>query len=191
MLSDGDIRDFALNYSYCRPLVSPFYEGNLQPASYDVHLSPYLVDPFDSHRRGLIYLDDAVPYFVLPPNELWLGETSEWFNIPSDIAAKVEGRSSWGRLGLMTHITAGFVDPGFKGTITLELYNVGKHPLRLPVTRHRQDSATADVEPIAQVGFFDLVTASEKPYDVRGHYVNQEGPTTSKLSKFARRPDAQ
>lgn len=191
MLSDGDIRDFALNYSYCRPLVSPFDEDNLQPASYDVHLSPYLVDPFDSHRRGLIYLDDAVPYFVLPPNELWLGETSEWFNIPSDIAAKVEGRSSWGRLGLMTHITAGFVDPGFKGTITLELYNVGKHPLRLPVTRHRQDSATADVEPIAQVGFFDLVTASEKPYDVRGHYVDQEGPTTSKLSKFAMRPDAQ
>lgn len=191
MLSDGDIRDFALNDSYCRPLVSPFDEDNLQPASYDVHLSPYLVDPFDSHRRGLIYLDDAVPYFVLPPNELWLGETSEWFNIPSDIAAKVEGRSSWGRLGLMTHITAGFVDPGFKGTITLELYNVGKHPLRLPVTRHRQDSATADVEPIAQVGFFDLVTASEKPYDVRGHYVDQEGPTTSKLSKFARRPDAQ
>lgn len=191
MLSDGDIRYFSLNCSYCRPLVSPFDEDNLQPASYDVHLSPYLVDPFDSHRRGLIYLDDAVPYFVLPPNELWLGETSEWFNIPSDIAAKVEGRSSWGRLGLMTHITAGFVDPGFKGTITLELYNVGKHPLRLPVTRHRQDSATADVEPIAQVGFFDLVTASEKPYDVRGHYVNQEGPTTSKLSKFARRPDAQ
>lgn len=191
MLSDGDIRDFALNYSYCRPLVSPFDEDNLQPASYDVHLSPYLVDPFDSHRRGLIYLDNAVPYFVLPPNELWLGETSEWFNIPSDIAAKVEGRSSWGRLGLMTHITAGFVDPGFKGTITLELYNVGKHPLRLPVTRHRQDSATADVEPIAQVGFFDLVTASEKPYDVRGHYVNQEGPTTSKLSKFVRRQDAQ
>lgn len=191
MLSDGDIRDFALNYSYCRPLVSPFDEDNLQPASYDVHLSPYLVDPFDSHRRGLIYLDDAVPYFVLPPNELWLGETSEWFNIPSDITARVEGRSSWGRLGLMTHITAGFVDPGFKGTITLELYNVGKHPLRLPVTRRRQDSATADVEPIAQVGFFDLVTASEKPYDVRGHYVNQEGPTTSKLSKFARRPDAQ
>lgn len=191
MLSDGDIRNFALNYSYCRPLVSPFDEDNLQPASYDVHLSPYLVDPFDSHRRGLIYLDDAVPYFVLPPNELWLGETSEWFNIPSDIAAKVEGRSSWGRLGLMTHITAGFVDPGFKGTITLELYNVGKHPLRLPVTRHRQDSATADVEPIAQVGFFDLVTSSEKPYDVRGHYVNQEGPTASKLSKFAMRPDAQ
>jgi dCTP deaminase len=171
--------------------VSPFDEDNLQPASYDVHLSPYLVDPFDSHRRGLIYRDDAVPYFVLPPNELWLGETSEWFNIPSDMAAKVEGRSSWGRLGLMTHITAGFVDPGFKGTITLELYNVGKHPLRLPVTHHRRDSATADVEPIAQVGFFDLVTASEKPYDVRGHYVNQEGPTTSKLSKFARRPDAQ
>lgn len=191
MLSDGDIREFALNYSYCRPLVSPFDEDNLQPASYDVHLSPYLVDPFDSHRRGLIYLDDAVPYFVLPPNELWLGETSEWFDIPSDIAAKVEGRSSWGRLGLMTHITAGFVDPGFKGTITLELYNVGKRPLRLPVTHHRQDSATADVEPIAQVGFFDLVTASEKPYDVRGHYANQEGPTTSKLSKFARRPDAQ
>ena len=170
-------------------MVSPFDEDSLQPASYDVHLSPYLVDPFDSHRRGLIYHDDAVPYFVLPPNELWLGETSEWFNLPSDVAAKVEGRSSWGRLGLMTHITAGFVDPGFKGTITLELYNIGKHPLRLPVTHHRRDSVTMGVEPIAQVGFFDLVTASEKPYDVRGHYVNQEGPTQSKLSRFVRQSD--
>lgn len=189
MLSDGDIREFALSYGDGRPLVSPFDEDSLQPASYDVHLSPYLVDPFDSHRRGLIYRDDAVPYFVLPPNELWLGETSEWFNIPSDVAAKVEGRSSWGRLGLMTHITAGFVDPGFKGTITLELYNVGKHPLRLPVTHHRRDPATMGIEPIAQVGFFDLVTASEKPYDVRGHYANQEGPTPSKLSRFVRRSD--
>lgn len=187
MLSDKDIRELTMEYGDGRPLVSPFDEDNLQPASYDVHLSPYLVDPFD--RDTVVDVSDD-GYFVLPPHELWLGETSEWVNIPADVAAKVEGRSSWGRLGLLTHITAGFIDPGFRGTITLELYNVGKYPLRLPVTRSRRDSNTMGIEPIAQVGFFDLMTASEKPYDVRGHYVNQEGPTPSKLSRFVRRSDA-
>ena len=163
-------------------MVSPFNEDNLQPASYDVHLSPYLVDPFDRARSVVNVSEDG--YFVLPPHELWLGETSEWVNIPAGIAAKVEGRSSWGRLGLMTHITAGFVDPGFRGTITLELYNVGKHPLRLPVTRQRRDSNTMWIEPIAQVGFFRTPNACERPYDVRGHYSGQVGPTPSKLYKF-------
>lgn len=189
MLSDKDIRSLALEYGDGGPLVSPFDEDNLQPASYDVHLSPYLVDPFDRDHEIKDVSDKG--YFVLKPDELWLGETSEWVNIPAGIAAKVEGRSSWGRLGLMTHITAGFVDPGFRGTITLELYNVGKHPLRLPVTRHRRDSNTTGIEPIAQVGFFRVPNASERPYDVRGHYANQEGPTLSKLERFVRRSDAQ
>lgn len=181
MLSDKDIRELALEYGDGRPLVSPFDEDNLQPASYDVHLSPYLVDPFDRTNVVDASEDD---YFLLPPHELWLGETSEWVNIPAGVAAKVEGRSSWGRLGLMTHITAGFIDPGFRGTITLELYNVGKHPLRLPVTRQRRDSNTTGIEPIAQVGFFHVPNACERPYDVRGHYTNQEGPTPSKLYKY-------
>ena len=189
MLSDGDIREFALSYGDGGPLVSPFDEDSLQPASYDVHLSPYLVDPFDSHRRGLIYHDDDVPYFVLPPNELWLGETSEWFNIPVSLAARVEGRSSWGRLGLLTHLTAGFIDPGFRGTITLELYNITDHTLKLPITSGHQ-AAGNGVEPIAQVCFMDLAHRCEKPYDVRGHYVNQKGPTPSKLSRFVRQSDA-
>lgn len=188
MLSDKDIREFALEYGDGRPLVSPFNEDNLQPASYDVHLSPYLVDPFD--RANVVDVSDD-GYFVLPPHELWLGETSEWVNIPAGVAAKVEGRSSWGRLGLMTHITAGFIDPGFRGTITLELYNVGRYPLRLPVTRQRRDSNTTWIEPIAQVGFFHIPNACERPYDVRGHYRNQEGPTPSKLMHFVRRSDGQ
>ena len=188
MLSDKDIREFALEYGDGRPLVSPFDEDDLQPASYDVHLSPYLVDPFD--RTDVVDASDD-GYFVLPPHELWLGETSEWVDLPAGVAAKVEGRSSWGRLGLMTHITAGFVDPGFRGTITLELYNVGRYPLRLPVTRHRRDSHTKGVEPIAQIGFFNVPSACERPYDVRGHYSGQVGPTPSKLERFVRRSDAQ
>ena len=188
MLSDKDIKNLALEYGDDQPLVSPFNEDNLQPASYDVHLSPYLVDPFD--RADVVDVSDD-GYFVLKPHELWLGETSEWVNLPAGVAAKVEGRSSWGRLGLMTHITAGFIDPGFRGTITLELYNVGKYPLRLPVTRSRRDSNTTWVEPIAQIGFFNVPNACERPYDVRGHYRNQEGPTTSKLSHFVRWPEAQ
>lgn len=188
MLSDKDICKLALEYGDGRPLVSPFNEDNLQPASYDVHLSPYLVDPFD--RADVVDVSDD-GYFVLPPHELWLGETSEWVNIPAGVAAKVEGRSSWGRLGLMTHITAGFIDPGFRGTITLELYNVGRYPLRLPVTHSKRDSNTRWTEPIAQIGFFNVPNACERPYDVRGHYRNQEGPTTSKLSHFVRWPETQ
>lgn len=180
MLSDRDIA--------ARGMVEPFVEDCLQPASYDVHLSPRLVDPFDRTREGDIQgKDKNEPYFVLPPHELWLGETAERFDIPPDLAAKVEGRSSWGRLGLMTHITAGFVDPGFTGTITLELYNVGRHPLRLPVTPPGDAARLKNVEPIAQVGFFRLASRCAMPYRVRGHYAGQDGPTVSRLSGFVER----
>lgn len=179
MLSDKDIRELSVP-GVSDPLVEPFDEDSLQPASYDVHLSPYFVDPFD--RTDLV---DARSkgYFDLKPHKLWLGETSEWFDIPVGFAARVEGRSSWGRLGLMTHLTAGFVDPGFRGTITLELYNVTDRTLRLPVTSGRGAIGTG-IEPIAQVCFMELMHRCERPYDVRGHYSGQVGPTPSKLYKF-------
>ena len=186
MLSDKDIRELSVP-GISDPLVEPFDEDSLQPASYDVHLSPYFVDPFD---RSRIVDRSSEGYFDLGRNEFWLGETSEWFDIPVGFAARVEGRSSWGRLGLMTHLTAGFVDPGFRGTITLELYNASEHTLRLPVTRGRRAIGTG-VEPIAQVCFMELARRCERPYDVRGHYANQEGPTPSKLERFVRRSDAQ
>lgn len=179
MLSDKDIRELSVP-GVSDPLVDPFDEDSLQPASYDVHLSPYFVDPFD--RTNLV--DVGVKgYFELKPHKLWLGETSEWFDIPVGFAARVEGRSSWGRLGLMTHLTAGFVDPGFRGTITLELYNVTDHTLMLPVTSGRGAIGTG-IEPIAQVCFMELMRRCERPYDVRGHYSGQVGPTPSKLHKF-------
>lgn len=180
MLSDRDIRMLAVAGYETGRLVDPFDEACLQPASYDVHLSPFFVDPFD---RSDIKDKTGEPYFELPPGKLWLGETSEWFDIPVGLAARVEGRSSWGRLGLLTHLTAGFIDPGFRGTITLELYNVTDYTLKLPITSGRKATGNG-IEPIAQVCFMDLAHRCERPYDARGHYKNQEGPTPSKLYKF-------
>lgn len=180
MLSDKDIRMLAVAGHETGRLVEPFDEESLQPASYDVHLGPHFVDPFD---RSNIVDKTGKTYFELPPGKLWLGETSEWFDIPVGLAARVEGRSSWGRLGLLTHLTAGFIDPGFRGTITLELYNVTDHTLKLPVTSGRK-AAGNGIEPIAQVCFMDMAHRCERSYDVRGHYTNQDGPTPSKLYKY-------
>lgn len=179
MLSDRDIRVLSVVGHENGYLVEPFDEESLQPASYDVRLGPQFINPFD---RANIVDKTGELYFELPPGELWLGETSEWFDIPVGVAARVEGRSSWGRLGLLTHLTAGFIDPGFRGTITLELYNVTDHTLKLPVTNGRKTAGNG-IEPIAQVCFMDLTHRCERPYDVRGHYTNQEGPTLSKLYK--------
>ncbi len=180
MLSDKDIRELAVMGHGTGYLLEPFDEECLQPASYDVHLSPYFVNPFD---RAHPVDRTGKAYFELPPGELWLGETSEWFDVPVGLAARVEGRSSWGRLGLLTHLTAGFIDPGFRGTITLELYNVTDCTLNLPITSGRK-AAGNGIEPIAQVCFMNLEQRCGRPYDVRGHYWNQVGPTPSKLYKF-------
>lgn len=173
MLSDEDIEKLAKS----KGLVYPFRDDCLQPASYDVHLGPYFLDTKTGERhvaRG------ARGEFVLPPGELWLGATSEKFRLPEDIAAQVEGRSSWGRLGLLTHITAGFVDPGFAGAITLELYNVNAYPLALPTVFDPVPDSTG-VEPIAQVSFMELSSKAREPYSVKGHYRNPIGPQPSRL----------
>lgn len=173
MLSDKDIEKLAKS----KGLVYPFRDDCLQPASYDVHLGPYFLDTKTGERhvaRG------ARSEFVLPPGELWLGATSEKFHLPANIAAQVEGRSSWGRLGLLTHITAGFVDPGFTGVITLELYNVNSYPLVLPTVFDPVSDSTG-VEPIAQVSFMKLSSKAREPYSVKGHYRNPIGPQLSRL----------
>ena len=170
MLSDRDIKKLAKR----KELVYPFRDDCLQPASYDVHLGPYFLNTKTGERRV------AWGEFVLPPGELWLGATLEKFYLPRNIAAQIEGRSSWGRLGLMTHITAGFIDPGFVGVITLELYNVNAYPLVLPTVFDLVLDSTG-VEPIAQVSFMKLSSKAKEPYSVKGHYRNPVGPQLSRL----------
>lgn len=170
MLSDKDIKKLAKR----KELVYPFRDDCLQPASYDVHLGPYFLNTKTGERHV------ARGEFVLPPGELWLGATLEKFYLPHNIAAQVEGRSSWGRLGLLTHITAGFIDPGFVGMITLELYNVNSYPLVLPTVFDLLLDSTG-VEPIAQVSFMKLSSKAKEPYSVKGHYRNPIGPQLSRL----------
>lgn len=173
MLSDKDIKKLAKRTG----LVDPLRDDCLQPASYDVHLGPYFLNTKTGERHVAW---GARGEFVLPPGELWLGATLEKFSLPSDIAAQIEGRSSWGRLGLMTHITAGFIDPGFVGMITLELYNVNSYPLVLPTVFDLLLDSTG-VEPIAQVSFMKLSSKAREPYNTKGHYRNPIGPQLSRL----------
>lgn len=168
ILSDDSIRALG-----CRHVISPWHDENVQPASYDVCLSPYFV-----RADGSIEHNDV---FVLEPGELVLASTLEYVRTPDDLVVHVEGRSSWGRLGLLTHITAGYVDPGFEGNVTLELYNVGPHALEL-------HTGTGS-EPIAQLVFIRLDRPATEPYsDRRNKYQMSEGPVISKLSSFQVKP---
>ncbi len=110
--------------------------------------------------------------FILHPGEFVLGSILETVTLPDDVAARVEGKSSLGRLGLLTHATAGFVDPGFSGHVTLELSNVATLPIKLwPGMK------------VGQLCFFRLSSPVEKPYgsDAYGsHYQGQRGPTASR-----------
>lgn len=157
----------------------------IQPASIDLRLdSEFMV----YRRRAVICLDPQQPEtlqravdlvrvergeaFVLHPGAFALGSTSERVKIPADLVAQVNGRSSIGRLGVIVHATAGFVDPGFEGQITLELSNVGPLPVRLyPGMR------------IAQIVLCRMSSAAEIPYgEARGSsYQGQQGPLMSRV----------
>lgn len=180
LLSDRDIRE-ALSSGRVR--LDPLDEGMIQPSSIDVRLDRYF-RLFDNHRYEVI--DPAVEQaeltrfievprgeaFILHPGEFVLGATFERVGLPEDIAARLEGKSSLGRLGLLTHSTAGFVDPGFTGHVTLELSNMATLPIKLwPGMK------------IGQLCFFRLSSAAEHPYGSAGtgsHYQGQRGPTASR-----------
>lgn len=147
MLNDTEIKDLCIT----RHMITPFDESQLQPCSYDVTLSKSIVRYFgrgeinamDCTLHNLEYIRFAMndDGFVLDPNEFILGSTNEGVTIPKNIAARFEGKSSLGRLGLATHVTAGFIDPGFAGDITLEIKNLNNHPIRIvpgisPDARH-------------------------------------------------------
>ncbi len=137
----------------------------IQPASVDLTLGSSLMDPYSEVPQV------ARNLYTLLPGECMLGTTAETVKIPHDMVARVEGKSSWGRRFIMVHATAGFVDPGFHGQITLELVNLSACPQVLPVG-----------EPIAQISFAWLDQAAARPYghpDLNSHYQGQMGATAS------------
>jgi dCTP deaminase len=180
LLSDRDIK---ASIAEGRLALEPYDAGLVQPSSIDVRLDRYF-RVFNNSRYT--HIDPALQQddlttpvepdgdgpFVLHPGEFVLGSTLEVVTIPDDLAARLEGKSSLGRLGLLTHSTAGFVDPGFSGHITLELSNVANLPITLwPGMK------------IGQLCIFRLTGASEHPYGsaVYGsRYQDQRGPTPSR-----------
>jgi dCTP deaminase len=163
--------------------LEPLDMGLLQPSSFDVRLDRFF-RLFDNHKYA--YIDPAEEMseltrfvevaadeaFILHPGEFVLGSTYEFVSLPDNIAARLEGKSSLGRLGLLTHSTAGFVDPGFNGHVTLELANVSNLPIKLwPGMK------------VGQLCFFQLSSPSETPYGsakYNSRYQGQRGPTASR-----------
>ncbi|MFB6208157.1 MAG: dCTP deaminase [Candidatus Nanohaloarchaea archaeon] len=114
---------------------------------------------------------------VIHPGEFVLGSTLEKVNVPSNLVARVEGRSSYGRLGIIVHATAGYIDPGFEGQITLEMQNLGNAPVKL----YPEDR-------VCQVVFETMTSEAEEPYGEKtdAKYMGQEGATGSKLDEEKR-----
>ena len=180
LLSDGDIR---AEVDAGRVSLEPYAPELVQPSSVDVRLDR-MFRVFENHRYPHIDPAEEQPEltrmvqptgdepFILHPGEFVLGSTYEVVTLPDDIAARLEGKSSLGRLGLLTHSTAGFIDPGFSGHVTLELSNVATLPIKLwPGMK------------IGQLCFFRLSSPSEHPYGsaVYGsRYQGQRGPTPSR-----------
>ena len=121
-------------------LISPFDESSLQPASYDMHLSPWFrsyegrhaIDLRSPERRTQV-IEAEEGSLRIGPGEFLLATTAEVLRMPSFLAGRVEGKSSLARVGLVVHVTAGFIDPGFQGHVTLELYNTNRVPIILYV----------------------------------------------------------
>lgn len=186
ILSDRDIRArLAQGDVVITPLDDP--DLQIQPASVDLRLSstfvvyrlPHVscIDPQDAQSvEGYTETIEVAPgdAFVLQPGEFALGSTLEKVRIPPDLVARVEGRSSIGRLAIVVHATAGFIDPGFEGQITLELSNLGRCAVKLyPGMR------------ISQVVFHTMTSPAERPYGTeRGSkYQGQGGPVASRIAR--------
>jgi dCTP deaminase len=180
VLSDGTILDLV---AQGRIKVDPWDERMVQPASIDLRLGDSF-RVFHNHRITAIDLRDppanlteeVVPPngepFVIHPGEFCLGNTLEYVELPDDIVARIEGKSSLGRLGLIVHATAGFCDPGFRGTLTLELNNLTRVPIKLYPGL-----------PIAQLSFMTLDQAARVPYgspQLGSHYQGQSAATESR-----------
>ncbi|WP_061295128.1 dCTP deaminase [Herbidospora cretacea] len=180
LLSDRDIR---AEVDKGRVRLTPYDPDMIQPSSVDVRLDR-MFRVFENHRyphidpsieqpdlTRLVEPEEDEP-FILHPGEFVLASTYEVISLPDDIASRLEGKSSLGRLGLLTHSTAGFIDPGFDGHVTLELSNVATLPIKLwPGMK------------IGQLCLFRLSSPAEHPYGTAKYgsrYQGQRGPTPSR-----------
>jgi dCTP deaminase len=180
LLSDNDIR---AEIDKGRVVIDPFEPSMVQPSSIDVRLDRFF-RVFENHRYPHIDPSEEQPdltrlvepekddAFILHPGEFVLASTYEVITLPDDVASRLEGKSSLGRLGLLTHSTAGFIDPGFSGHVTLELSNVATLPIKLyPGMK------------IGQLCLFRLSSPAEHPYGSERYgsrYQGQRGPTPSR-----------
>ncbi|BDZ69252.1 dCTP deaminase [Methanobacterium ferruginis] len=187
ILSDQDIKKYLEEGKIIiDPLEDP--DRQIQPSSVDLRIGNEFkgfriirkpcIDPLDksdleSYMESF-HLEQGEP-FIIHPGEFALATTYESVTLPDDLVARVEGRSSMGRLGITMHVTAGYIDPGFQGKITLEISNIGKMPVAL-YTGQR----------VCQIVFETMTTPSERPY---GHpsrdskYMGQDKPVTSKIKQ--------
>ena len=184
VLSDGTIRRLV---DEGRIVIKPWDPSLVQPASVDLRLGDSF-RVFHNHRASAIDLRTGPPEgltegvtvteedgFVIHPGEFCLGRTAEWVELPEDVVARIEGKSSLGRLGLIVHATAGFIDPGWKGTLTLELNNLTRVPIKLYPGLL-----------IAQLSFMALDQAAERPYGseaLGSHYQGQVAATESRYMR--------
>ena len=180
VLSDATIRRLVAEG---RIGIEPYEESLLQPSSVDVRVDRYFrvfrnnrypfidVKEEQEELTELVEIDPETP-FILHPGEFVLGSTLERIRLPDDLVARLEGKSSLGRLGLLIHSTAGFIDPGWDGHVTLELSNVANLPITIYVGMK-----------IGQLSFMQLTEPSERPYGSGGlgsKYQGQKGPTASR-----------
>jgi dCTP deaminase len=180
VLSDGTIRELV---EAGRIGIDPWDPALVQPASVDLRLGDSF-RVFHNHRASAIDLRDPPTglteevviegdeSFVIHPGEFCLGRTLEWVELPDDIVARIEGKSSIGRLGLIVHATAGFCDPGWRGTLTLELNNLTRVPIKLYPGLL-----------IAQLSFMGLDRPAQRPYgspELGSHYQGQRAATESR-----------
>ena len=180
IFSDRSIRD-AIDTG--RIVIDPYEPDFVQPSSVDLRVGPGFrifvnhryseIDPRSpqSDLTQLVEISDDEP-FMLHPGEFVLGSTLERVKLGDDVVARLEGKSSLGRLGLLIHSTAGFVDPGFEGHITLELSNVATLPIAIYVGMK-----------IGQISFYQMTSPAEYPYgspELGSKYQGQSGPTASR-----------
>ena len=179
VLSDHDIK---LALEGGGVTIRPHDPKDVQPSSVDLHLDRRF-RVFRNNRYAfidvrspqpdlteLLTIEDDEP-FILHPGEFVLGQTLEWVELPNDLVARLEGKSSLGRLGLLIHSTAGYVDPGWKGNLTLELSNVANLPIALYFGMK-----------IGQISFFRMSSPVDRPYgspDLGSKYQGQSEPTAS------------
>jgi dCTP deaminase len=179
VLSDRDIR---AELEAGRIKIDPYDPADLQPSSVDLHLDRSF-RVFRNNRYAyidvrapqpdlteMLRIEDDEP-FILHPGEFVLGQILEWVELPDDLVSRLEGKSSLGRLGLLIHSTAGYVDPGWKGNLTLELSNVANLPIALYFGMR-----------IGQISFFRMSSPVERPYGSKGlgsKYQGQSEPTAS------------